>query len=112
LNTINYYESVVSTLQGKQTRAAAEADAQKFVRLFMVPGMLHCGNGPGPNSFDMLTALENWTEKAQAPERVIAAHSTRGAQDRTRPLCVYPQVAKYKGQGSTDAAENFECKAP
>jgi feruloyl esterase len=112
LNTINYYESVVSTLQGKQTRAAAEAEAQKFVRLFMAPGMLHCGNGPGPNSFDMLTALENWSEKGQAPERVIASHSTRGVQDRTRPLCVYPQVAKYKGQGSTDEAENFECKAP
>src|SRR5215813_2156450 len=48
LNTINYYQSVVSTVQGTQTRAAAEADAEKFVRLFMVPGMLHCGNGPGP----------------------------------------------------------------
>jgi feruloyl esterase len=112
LNTINYYESVISTLQGKAARAAAEADAQKFVRLFMVPGMLHCGNGPGPNSFDMLTALESWSEKGQAPERVVASHSTRGVQDRTRPLCVYPKVASYTGTGSTDAAENFECKAP
>jgi feruloyl esterase len=112
LNTINYYESVVSRVQGTQARAAAEADAQKFVRLFMVPGMLHCANGPGPNSFDMLTALENWTEKGQAPERVVASHSTRGVTDRTRPLCVYPKVAKYTGQGSTDKAENFECKAP
>jgi feruloyl esterase len=59
----------------------------------------------------MLTALENWTERDQAPDRVIASHSTRGAQDRTRPLCVYPKVAKYTGKGSTDAAENFECRA-
>ena len=65
LNTINYYESVVSTLQGQADSTGAEADAQKFVRLFMVPGMLHCGNGPGPNSFDMLTALENWSEKVK-----------------------------------------------
>jgi feruloyl esterase len=78
----------------------------------MVPGMLHCGNGPGPNSFDMLTALENWTEKGLAPERVVASHSASGITDRTRPLCVYPKVAKYSGQGSTDKAENFECKAP
>jgi feruloyl esterase len=78
----------------------------------MVPGMLHCGNGPGPNTFDMLTALENWSEQSQAPERVIASHSTRGVQDRTRPLCVYPKVAKYTGNGSTDAAENFECRVP
>jgi feruloyl esterase len=99
-------------VQNTQARPAAEADAQKFVRLFMVPGMLHCANGPGPNSFDMLTALENWTEKGQAPERVVASHSTRGVVDRTRPLCVYPKVAKYTGQGSTDKAENFECKAP
>ena len=112
LNTINYYESVVSFLQGSQSRQQAEAQAQTFVRLFMVPGMLHCSGGPGPNTFDMLSALENWVEKQSPPERVIASHSTSGVVDRTRPLCVYPKVAGYTGRGSTNDAANFTCQAP
>jgi feruloyl esterase len=112
LNTINYYESVVSALQAKRSRQQAETEAQAFVRLFMVPGMLHCQGGPGPSSFDMLSALETWVEKRQAPDRVLASHSTGGAVDRTRPLCVYPKVAVYSGRGSTDAAETFACQAP
>ena len=112
LNTINYYESVVAALQGRQTRRQAETAAQEFIRLFMVPGMLHCSGGPGASSFDMLSVLENWVEKRQPPERVLASHSTGGVQDRTRPLCVYPKVAVYTGRGSTDVAENFECRAP
>lgn len=111
LNSINYFESVVSFLQGKQSRRQAEERVQEFFRLFMVPGMLHCGGGPGPNSFDMLSALESWVEKQQAPEQVIASHSTRGVQDRTRPLCVYPKVAVYSGRGSTNDAANFACAA-
>jgi len=66
----------------------------------------------GPNSFDMLTPLEQWVEKSKAPEEIIASHSTNGKVDRTRPLCPYPQVAKYKGTGSTDEASNFACSAP
>jgi feruloyl esterase len=112
LNTINYYENVVSALQGKRPRQQAETETQAFARLFMVPGMLHCQGGPGATSFDMLGALENWIEKRQAPDRVLASHSTGGAVDRTRPLCVYPKVAAYSGRGSTDAAENFACQAP
>ena len=112
LNTINYYENVVSGIQAHRTRQEAEVDAQTFVRLFMVPGMLHCGGGPGPNSFDMLTALERWAEQGQAPDRVIASHLKGGVPDRTRPLCVYPKVAVYTGSGSTDAAENFICREP
>jgi feruloyl esterase len=112
LNTINYYESVVALLQGQKSRAEAERQAQEFIRLFMVPGMLHCGGGPGPNTFDMLSALESWVEKGRAPERVLASHSTSGVQDRTRPLCVYPKVAVYTGRGSTDDAANFACQAP
>ena len=111
LNTINYYERVVSFLQGRQSRQQAEKNAQEFVRLFMVPGMLHCGGGPGPSTFDMLSALENWVEKSRAPERVIASHSANGVEDRTRPLCVYPKVAVYTGRGSTDDAANFVCQA-
>ena len=111
LNTINYYDRVVSLLQKSGSRSEAEVQAQEFVRLFMVPGMLHCGGGPGPNSFDMLSALENWVEQKQAPERIIASHSTNGAVDRTRPLCVYPKVAVHSGRGSTDEAANFVCQS-
>jgi hypothetical protein len=85
---------------------------QDFFRLFMVPGMRLCSGGPGPNTFDMLTALENWVEKGQAPKRVIASHITAGVVDRTRPLCVYPKVAVYTGSGSTDDAANFKCRNP
>lgn len=103
LNTINYYERVVATV-GK--------DSPDFVRLFMVPGMQHCGGGPGPNHFDALTALEQWVEDGIAPTRIVAFHMTDGAVDRTRPLCAYPEVAVYSGKGSTNDAANFSCAAP
>jgi feruloyl esterase len=112
LNTINYYESVVSFLQGQDGRQRAQQRAGQFMRLFMVPGMLHCSGGPGPNRFDMLTALEEWREKGLAPERVVASHATNGVTDRTRPLCVYPKVAVYHGRGSTDDAASFACRIP
>ena len=81
-------------------------------RLFMAPGMAHCGGGEGPNTFDMLTALEERVEDGTAPDRIVASHRTDGNVDRTRPLCPYPQVAVYTGTGSTDDAENFVCRAP
>jgi len=112
LNTINYYASVVGSLKKSGGMQDAEARAQEFVRLFMVPGMLHCGGGPGPNNFDMVSALEKWIEQKTSPDRVVASHSTNGTVDRTRPLCVYPKVASHTGSGSTDAAANFVCKAP
>ncbi len=105
-SSIAYYDNVVKTLGG---RAAVDS----FYRLFMVPGMGHCGGGPGANSFDMLTALEHWVEDGVAPERVVA---TKYADDnpehavvRTHPLCPYPQVAEYRGAGSIDKAESFDC---
>ena len=102
-NSINYYNSVAKTLGG----AGKTMDSY---RLFMAPGMNHCGGGDGPNSFDMLGTLEQWVEKGKAPDRIIASHSTNGKIDRTRPLCPYPQVARYKGSGSTDDAANFSCE--
>jgi feruloyl esterase len=78
----------------------------------MVPGMQHCGGGEGPNTFDMVSALEQWVEQGKPPAQVMASHSTAGKVDRTRPLCPYPQVAHYKGNGSLDDAANFSCKAP
>jgi feruloyl esterase len=104
--TIAYYDEVVKAAGGRQ-------QSDQFVKLFMAPGMHHCpGNGPGPNTFDMLTALEQWVEDGVAPSRVIASHATRGVVDRTRPLCAYPQVARYVGRGNVDAAENFRCETP
>lgn len=100
LNSINYFESV-------QTKIG---DTESFYRLYMVPGMFHCGGGPGPNTFDMITALEQWAEHGKAPDRIVA---TGGAvKDRTRPLCPFPQEAKWKGSGSTDQEANFICALP
>jgi feruloyl esterase len=105
LNTIKYYNSVVDTMGGA-------AKAANNIRLFLEPGMGHCGGGEGPNVFDKIGALEQWVEQGKAPEKLIASHSTDGKVDRTRPLCPYPQVAKYKGSGSIDEAANFACKLP
>ncbi|HEY3134889.1 MAG TPA: tannase/feruloyl esterase family alpha/beta hydrolase, partial [Blastocatellia bacterium] len=119
-NTINYFKGVVKKM--------GERDANSFIRLFMVPGMQHCNGGPGPNRFgatvtraqsdpqhDMTLALERWVEEGVAPDYIIA--SKRESNDptkpvaRTRPLCPFPQVARYKGSGSTDDAANFVCSS-
>jgi feruloyl esterase len=103
LSSVNYYESVAKRLRG---------DPSNFYRLFMVPGMQHCIGGPGPDHFDALAALEQWVEHNKAPDSIVATHLTDGKPDRTRPLCPYPQVAKWDGKGSTDDAVNFACTAP
>jgi feruloyl esterase len=102
LNSVNYYNSAVKALGGP-------AKAMDSYRLFMVPGMNHCGGGDGPNSFDMAGALDQWVETGKAPDRIVASHGANGKVDRTRPLCPYPQVARYSGSGSTDEAANFAC---
>jgi feruloyl esterase len=98
-NSVAYYESVVTKL----------GQVDDSYRLFMVPGMAHCGGGEGTSTFDMIDALEKWVEAKQAPERIIASRPRDG---RSRPLCPYPQVAVYKGSGSTDDAANFTCSTP
>jgi feruloyl esterase len=102
LNSVHYYESVLEAAGGASKVGAS-------YRLFMVPGMGHCGGGEGPNRFDMVGALEAWREQQKAPERIVA--STRDGK-QSRPLCPYPQRAKYKGSGSADEAGNFVCTAP
>ena len=97
-NSVDYFESVPS--------------APESYRLFMVPGMAHCGGGEGTSTFDMLAALEQWVERKQPPERIVASRVRAGKVERTRPLCPYPRVAVYKGSGSTDEAENFVCGLP
>ena len=119
LNSINYYRSVVKQM--------GQENSQTFLRLYMVPGMQHCGGGPGTTSFgqsaasatydpehNISTALEQWVEKGSAPSTIIATkHSeAAGAVNMTRPLCPYPQSAKYKGSGDPNKAESFVCAAP
>ncbi len=101
-NSINYYQSVVRAMGGA-------SKVQDSIRLFMAPGMGHCGGGEGPNTLDAVSALEQWIEKGKAPDQILASHSTGGKADRTRPLCPHPQVARWKGSGSTDDAVNFVC---
>ena len=103
-NSINYLTSVESAIGGP-------ANAAEVIRLFMVPGMTHCAGGDGTSSFDMLKALEQWVEERQPPVRIIASRFENEKPVRTRPLCPYPQVARYAGTGSTDEAANFSCQA-
>jgi len=104
-NSTQYYTRV-----GEVAGGAAAIGAS--YRLFMAPGMGHCGGGDGPNSFDMIAALERWVESGTAPDRIIASKIVTGTITRTRPLCPYPQIAKYTGSGSTDDAASFVCREP
>jgi feruloyl esterase len=104
-NSTQYYSRVLDTFGGA-------GKVHNAYRLFMAPGMGHCGGGEGPNTFDMVAALEAWVERGQAPNQILASHAANGVVDRTRPLCPYPQTAVYKGSGSIDEAANFECRTP
>jgi feruloyl esterase len=104
-NSVEYYTSVVNRLGGP-------AQTSNSIRLFMLPGVGHCGGGDGPSAFDSLGALDTWRDKGTPPDSIQASRSVNGAVEKTRPLCPYPQVAQYKGTGSTNDAANFACKAP
>lgn len=130
-DSIDFYQTVTQFFaRYPDPRSANSADVPSFYRLFMVPGMGHCSGGPGPASFgnddteleagspfdadhDLLPALDRWVTDGIAPQKIIGTgRSTGGGGGRmTRPLCPYPQVARYKGQGDTNEAENFECVA-
>jgi tannase/feruloyl esterase len=103
LNSTMYFDAVV-TESGKDAPG-------KSIALYLVPGMGHCQGGAGTDAFDKVAAMEEWIRTGSAPVRIVASHRTAGATDRTRPLCQYPQVAKYTGSGSTDDASNFVCAA-
>jgi feruloyl esterase len=102
-NAIDYYTSVQKKMGGKQ---------DDFIRLFMAPGMNHCGGGPGPNQVNWMAALERWREAGVAPERIDASRVANNRIEVSRPLCPYPQVAVYNGKGTTNDAGNFSCKNP
>jgi feruloyl esterase len=103
--TIEYYQQVVETLGGPVKKT------QEFARLFMLPGMDHCGAfGRGLLVNDWLTPLVNWVENGVAPDRIIATQFVGVPAPRTRPLCPYPQVARYNGSGDENDAANFSCQ--
>ncbi len=133
-DSIAYYERVEGFLkQYPDPRSQNPSDIRAFYRLFMVPGLQHCTGGPGATSFgngglepgkdfpadadhDILVALDRWVTQGIAPEKIIAtgkigadAKAGKPGTPITRPLCVYPAVAHYKGHGDTNSAENFEC---
>ncbi len=98
--------STIAYLQAVQEKVPAHANS---VKLFLAPGVLHCGGGPGPDQFDTLSAIENWVELGQAPTSLLA---TKANEKISRPLCAYPQVARYRGQGDPLEAQNFQCVSP
>ena len=100
LGSIRYHERV----------HARDSNASDYFRTFMLPGVLHCGGGTGPDTVDWPSAIAEWVENGKAPDRLIARKVTNGAVTRSRPLCPYPQKAEYKGAGSTDDEANFVCK--
>jgi feruloyl esterase len=100
---VEYYDQVVGLMGGS---------TGEFFRLFMVPGMFHCGGGAGTSTFDVATPLLQWVESGTAPDSITASQISGGKVIRTRPLCTYPQVARYQGSGSIDDAANFRCVAP
>lgn len=128
LRTIEYYEDVIETMGKGRGEEQGEPNAyavMDFMRLFMVPGMHHCGNGPGPNVFgganqglppqldaqhDIVMALDHWVEDGVAPEKIIASHLTNGTVDRTLALCPYPQAPIFNGFGDANLAENYHCE--
>jgi hypothetical protein len=126
LSSIDYYEDVRTFLDRFPDPRSENADVDDFYRLFLVPGMGHCSGGIGPSSFgngflsartdaehDLLSALEAWVEQDTVPEKLIGA-GTAGdpTATLTRPLCPYPQTARYLGRGNSNDAANFECALP
>jgi feruloyl esterase len=100
LGTVAYYERV----------QARDPKLDEYVKMFLLPGVLHCAGGAGPDNVDWAAAIDAWVEGGTAPTQVLARKGSGAAVTRTRPLCAYPQHAVYTGTGSTDQAENFVCK--
>ena len=101
LASVKYYEQA----------EAADPKIRESFRMFMLPGVLHCGGGPGPDSADWTSAIVDWVEQGKAPERIVAKKmAADGTATRSRPLCAYPQHAVYSGSGSIDDEKSFVCK--
>ncbi len=109
--TLDYVASV-REFAGKSTGGDGGAYQDEFMRLYMLPGVGHCRGGVGPDQADWIGALAGWVEKGKAPASIEARREDQGKVVMTRPLCPYPQAAKYKGKGDTNDAKNFECAPP
>ena len=104
--TIDYYKRVQQKMGGEKKTA-------KFARLFLAPGVDHGFRGPGATPIGLNEAILRWVEEGKAPDKLIAERrDANGKVTRTRPLFPFPQVAKYKGRGSTDEAKNFVSRTP
>ena len=99
-SSVGYYQSVEKLM-------GARAATQDFFRLFLIPGVHHCGGGPGLSDFDALTLLENWVEKGQPPDVLLASRKVDGVTERTRPIYPYPTLARYSGKGDPKQAASF-----
>lgn len=102
--TIDYYDSVERVV-------GDQAKTQAFLRVFLVPGMGHCRGGPGTDMFDPVATLAAWVEHGEAPASILATHQTSGRVDRSRPLCPYPEQARYRGTGDPNEAGSYACAA-
>lgn len=116
LMTYGWADTILQPLMGvhyyEQAVTANGDDGEDFMRLFMMPGMTHCAGGLGPDQHDPVTAIIDWVETGTAPDAILAKRIVDGDVVRSRPLCPYPQVARYSGNGSIDEAANFRCAAP
>ncbi len=101
--TIDYYDAVTGRLGG------GYAQTQQFARLFMAPGVGHCGGGNGPQPQGLFQAVVDWVEHNRPPETILASRTVSGVT-QTRPLCPYPALARYTGSGDPDNAANFVCQ--
>jgi feruloyl esterase len=112
---INYREAVLARRQrdagGKSSPAAVQRETDQFYRLFMIPGMAHCGGGPGLNGFSGMDPLVKWVEEGIAPESVIVSGKPGGIPVH-RPVCPYPKAAQYRGSGDQNDAASFVCAEP
>ncbi|HTC45126.1 MAG TPA: tannase/feruloyl esterase family alpha/beta hydrolase [Steroidobacteraceae bacterium] len=111
LHTVAYYGKLAAYLAPAGIPMdTAVAQVSDFARLFLAPGVMHCGRGPGPDTFDSIGAIQAWVENGTAPDSLIASHMNGGKADRTRPLCAYPHKAVYDGKGDSNDAASFSCR--
>jgi feruloyl esterase len=106
-DSVAYYEAVDAAMASAPN--PGNLGTRDFYRLFMVPGMNHCTGGPGTDQFDRQRAIEDWVERGIAPERIEARHLENGRVTHSRPLCPYPQVARYRGSGDSTSTSSFIC---
>jgi feruloyl esterase len=112
--SIDYYRTVLDAQAAPAAldKQSKEEETETFFRLFMVPGMAHCSGGPGLNTGDFLQSLELWVEKGIAPAQIPARRVEKDTTVMTRPLCPYPQTARFNGTGDGKDAANFTCADP